>query len=982
MGFGRGRSVDSRRSFDQDIQDAELERAEEEEVVGQGLLGFGLAMDKFNLEKGGNWASDYEALAEHVDNDAIESPAFWKKVFQEYKLSITAHGLFSSLQTELQRDPNIQEVFLSQDNFSLSQLPRTALENLGKDNVVDELLRDGRGFIMERVPWGFFSADEKREFVLSQIEINKGASMGLNALNGVRGQFADVVPDDEWRMILKEKLIGDYWGLIESVRGDLENLQKQFSNADLREMLMKTQDIEKPIYFSFDLSTLRKLEFAEGEIDLWKENCIKMTNIDAGFEGYSKMTLEDQKWTLQELPGRAASLDEGYREYMSNKLPKQLRRLPVGAVEKTMTSIRRLISDSFGDQEVQPEDMSEIVRSTLDAQGASGFRSLDFLSYRLHSPYGNGEEDINMVDHLLPNKDSIKVYKQVMSRTGARFQDFLAFYSDLRFFKDDEGRLLTAPEKSLMEEKLLLPYIDSGLPWVPEIFEDYERRVYERGDHDEIAAELLEEVRAKIDNIRLGELPEDEFDEETKALLVHVFPPALGVSREEYSVLIERRKNRQDDVPYEFEALQGREVSFSLGNWELEEGKEFSTKPWGRMSEVVSDINDKKIITETREDIKPDEFLLDQEKLVDIGREMVNLLKRSNSTKTIESLRDLYALYLSRGGAKLPDFVTGREEGARMTEWAKDALRDTIDTALKAYRETNAEKFDLEVLAATRRDVKPKARKSISGAITGMLRSANMSDHKKTERIKGILERVGISVEGDVLGTFRDLFENADSENPGVDIDNYVKELLQGSTGTGNQAGKLSPIIVSKILGGDADGMKHEMAKWDFIEGAEGGEERKLQFEITKKKLHAAAGMNMGVCVAVDDKLWNKREFMNVVLFADDGIARGGMHFEIVRDDSKTYLSLPGINPNMTALREVDAQKLTDAMLDFARDAARAMGAESVLIPTNPAIFSNREELHRIVTGKNMPVRSLSQSHRFSYSPFAYEWQDAYEIEV
>jgi len=183
-------------------------------------------------------------------------------------------------------------------------------------------------------------------------------------------------------------------------------------------------------------------------------------------------------------------------------------------------------------------------------------------------------------------------------------------------------------------------------------------------------------------------------------------------------------------------------------------------------------------------------------------------------------------------------------------------------------------------------------------------------------------------------------------------------------------------------LGGDADGMKHEMAKWDFIEGAEGGEERKLQFEITKKKLHAAAGMNMGVCVAVDDKLWNKREFMNVVLFADDGIARGGMHFEIVRDDSKTYLSLPGINPNMTALREVDAQKLTDAMLDFARDAARAMGAESVLIPTNPAIFSNREELHRIVTGKNMPVRSLSQSHRFSYSPFAYEWQDAYEIEV
>ena len=172
------------------------------------------------------------------------------------------------------------------------------------------------------------------------------------------------------------------------------------------------------------------------------------------------------------------------------------------------------------------------------------------------------------------------------------------------------------------------------------------------------------------------------------------------------------------------------------------------------------------------------------------------------------------------------------------------------------------------------------------------------------------------------------------------------------------------------------------MAKWNFIEGAEGGEELKLQFEITKKRLHTVAGMNMGVCVAVDDKLWNKPEFMNVVLFADDGVARGGMHFEIVRDGEKKYLSLPGINPSMTALRKVDAQKLTEAMLQFAKGAAKAIGAEAVLIPTNPAIFSNRNELRGIIKGKKLPIKSLNEPHQFSYSPFPYKWQDAYEMTI
>ena len=315
-----------------------------------------------------------------------------------------------------------------------------------------------------------------------------------------------------------------------------------------------------------------------------------------------------------------------------------------------------------------------------------------------------------------------------------------------------------------------------------------------------------------------------------------------------------------------------------------------------------------------------------------------------------------------------------------MTEWASDSMRDTIDTALNSYRAADPNRFEQEVFEATKRELKPKARKGAVGAIAGILRSKSMLNDKKVERIRAVLEGIGLTVEGDLLADFREASEGVETDALHNAVDSYVGTLLEETRGVARQAGKVSSVIVSKILGGESGAMKSEMDKWAFVEGAEGGLQRKLQFEITKKRLHAVAGMNMGVCVAVDDRLWNKPEFMNVVLFADDGVARGGMHFEIVSSDGKKYLSLPGINPSLAALREVDAKKLTQAMLEYAKDCARAIEADAVLIPTNPGIFSNREELHGIITDMKLPVKSLKQPHQFAYAPFYYSWQDAYEI--
>jgi hypothetical protein len=139
----------------------------------------------------------------------------------------------------------------------------------------------------------------------------------------------------------------------------------------------------------------------------------------------------------------------------------------------------------------------------------------------------------------------------------------------------------------------------------------------------------------------------------------------------------------------------------------------------------------------------------------------------------------------------------------------------------------------------------------------------------------------------------------------------------------------------------------------------------------------------MGVCVAVDDALWNKETFSNVILWDESGIARGGMHFEVVEDGDKTYLSLPGINPSSAALSQAGGERLLGAMLDFAKEAARRIGAEAVLIPTAKEIHSNRAEIQQTITEKGYKTNPLKKGiHEFSYNPHPYDWQDAYVVEV
>ncbi|HRZ86694.1 MAG TPA: AAA domain-containing protein [bacterium] len=154
----------------------------------------------------------------------------------------------------------------------------------------------------------------------------------------------------------------------------------------------------------------------------------------------------------------------------------------------------------------------------------------------------------------------------------------------------------------------------------------------------------------------------------------------------------------------------------------------------------------------------------------------------------------------------------------------------------------------------------------------------------------------------------------------------------------------------------------------------------KLRCVVSKRKAHAVAGFNMGVCVASDEKLWNDRNFMNVILFDEQGIAQGGMHVMVVdEEDGKKYLTLPGINPSVGLLSRVPAKEVVGKLLAYAQALAWELGCDAVLIPERADIHSNRPEVRQAIADEDFGKVHLAKQHLFSHAP-EYSFQDCFLV--
>ena len=989
--FSRGNNVDQTKHLRKELDDALEDIEEEKQKHAEGIALFEACLPDCRL--GGNYASDYQPIVDTVPHDILFSSRFWMDVFKKFgHKNIAPHGIFSALPPDVQNDVEIQTIFFGHPNFSVTLVPRTVLERVEPSLFVTDYLSiqltslDER--MIERAPWNAFSPFEKKRFIKNAL--NAGL---FRALEQHKAEFSEIFSEDEWNEIVRTEFRKNPEKLVDALKEDAERPMALFSKEELRTLLRNPRNIYRfgadpsPYFFlHLPLSIMRTLEFDETEISQWKARHEGRVLLGEGFEGYQNMAFNDRTWILSQLSTRATHYEEGHRTFISETLPKLMQKMPPAAVLQTLKSVEPFLFDHHTGTLSANDFCDGVLRTVIESQGASAFRTLEVLRKSVDNPIEDSEHRLtDLYKLILPDKESIKVFRNIMSKTGTRFQDFFSFYLDARFASDELQNLISTNTAPFRHENNLAIFIDAKLPWTTEILWRYEQEIASGRPASIVAKELYTEVQKDIDAIVQGDAPEKSvLSAYQLGLLSHVFPPALGVSREAYARLVQRRDDRSQDIPYEWETLQGQEAVFPLGTWELTSGEQFETAPWTRLSEVITGVNTKTIVTEEKDQAAADEIIVSPSAVIEIGRSMLRILRESHAIATKAALRDGYALFLARGGAKLPDYISGREEGARMFEWSKDSLRDVVDVALRTYREADPAAFDHAVREVTKKDLPPNAKKIITKSIAGIIKNTRLHDHEKSERIHTILKGAGVESAWDV---YQHILSEQETVGEGPEaleqtVTRVIEEILAQAGGATFEAGKISSIIVQKILGADAVGMEKEMAKWTFIEGAEGGEERKLRFHITKQKLHAVAGLNMGVCVAVDDRLWNKPEFSNVVLFGDDGVARGGMHIELVRDQGKTYLSLPGINPNLTVLREVDGKRLLQTMLDYAKACAQAIGADAVFIPTNPTIFSNREELHGAVRDMKLPTRSLSKLHQFSYSPFAYSWQDAYEIAV
>lgn len=640
----------------------------------------------------------------------------------------------------------------------------------------------------------------------------------------------------------------------------------------------------------------------------------------------------------------------------------------------------------------RPELVKDLLDPAIKAQGIGAFRVLESITTLAQAGAVASREDSAIIAHIVTTK-------------GVRANDGLLFLvgglrgSEGGGFVDEEGQdigwqadqaFAASKESSkpffktpLSQNPHLGSFLDSGMPLIDTLYKKHEAVMTDASlnptERNQALSALQEHIRVLIERVRDGKIEEADLrDDSFVGIVYHVFPPATTLDRGQYRNLLSCRQDRSADLPEAWgslnEASEAR-LEVARGAWVLREGERTDTNAWRSLSEAIRDVNTKPI-----DQWNDAAAALSGKRLV----EALGNQKAMNKDRT-DLLKAIYAFHRSANGATLTTDTSSREGLLEIKEYAGDRMKDTIDLLLKAYANADPSGYEKTVKEATTVSIQEKAKKGIFKQLLNILGTLSMDAEETNIRFKAVLDRYGIHVEGDALSEVLKVVEgipNNDDTAQRKAVEQFLKGLLDGAAMSRN-AGKLSVDITNRLIGDDYASMQEEMGRYEFQEDAEGSKGDIFHLEVSKKRAHAVAGLNMGVCVAVDEQLWQKETFSNVILWDAEGTARGGMHFEIVEDDNKTYLSLPGINPSGSAIGQAGAEKLFDGMLSYAKEAARRIGAEAVLIPTASVIHSNRAEMQSVLASKGYKTLSLKKgSHEFSYAPHHYSWNDAFVVEL
>ena len=472
---------------------------------------------------------------------------------------------------------------------------------------------------------------------------------------------------------------------------------------------------------------------------------------------------------------------------------------------------------------------------------------------------------------------------------------------------------------------------------------------------------LREEIDTLQRSLRQGALtPEQETSSLLGVALAHLFPPALGVTRGDYVHLYQRMKDRPEDVE-RWEPgpeLRRRRYVLARGSWQLREDAALDGAAWEFVLSVLRELP-----ASTGEDAAA------------LGWDLLRIWTEGRLGREATQ-RELLGRMFARmklGGSLLPTEARTAAQLLAVQELLSDQLRDLVEEVLLAARKEDRERFSRLVQDKLAPPVRlgPGLLKAVLGTVEAV-RSGTLSQQDATVRLERQLHLFEVEASS-LLGTLLRARSPEELKEVLASLQPRKVELEPGK-----EVHRIHADFVGQLVQAMQRQLHGSPGHPGALEYRASSDSLVLEFELTKRKAHAAVGFSEGVCTAGDVALWNRPEFLQCVFWDEEGIAQGGMHLLIVEEKGRRYLTLPGINPSVRLLARVEASVVLEAVVDYGWRLARKLGLQGVWVPASPAIHSNRRAIHEELERRGWTVRAC-QVHPFSTEPYRYVFDQVLE---
>jgi len=204
--------------------------------------------------------------------------------------------------------------------------------------------------------------------------------------------------------------------------------------------------------------------------------------------------------------------------------------------------------------------------------------------------------------------------------------------------------------------------------------------------------------------------------------------------------------------------------------------------------------------------------------------------------------------------------------------------------------------------------------------------------------------------------------------------------LINTAIGQENVSFMAQNKIIDKLLADRIAAIKHELQKFESVSKEES---LKLGFRVVKGLPYSLWGLNAGVCIARDVELWKNPSFKLIsIIDKKNGIVGGFIHVFETEVGGKKILTIPGIEPSVEFLNNVDPSALYDQIENVLRELAKLGGYDAVYIPISANIHSNRTGIKKAIQKKKYQVIKLSKAVNWNNLLKPYPFIEVYVIPI